>query len=81
MPSADQSGLESKSTLGDMYFTVRVATSYTTTKLWSVRVVTKAIFLPSGDQAGALCAPHSVMKALSPRSISRTGRTGVTLAR
>jgi hypothetical protein len=32
-------------------------------------VVTKAIFLPSGDQRGALCTPQLRMNGFSPRSI------------
>ena len=71
----------SKSTLGDTYFTVRVATSYTMTKLWSVRVLTNAILRPSGDHFGPLCTPHSVMNGFSPRSISLAGRSGATRAR
>jgi hypothetical protein len=81
LPSPVHIGLVSKSTLGAMYFTIRVATSYTATKLWSVRVLTKATFFPSGDHCGALWTPHSFMNGRSPRSMSDAGFTAVTFAR
>ena len=80
-PSADQLGLTSKSTLGATYVTARVFTSYTAMNPWSVRVVTKAIFDPSGDQRGLDCTPHSLMNGLSPLSMSVALSAGVTAAR
>ena len=48
---------------------------------WSVRVLTKAIFVPSGDQRGFVFCPHSLMNGTAPVSIGAGGFVGVTRAR
>ena len=68
VPSGDHVGLVSRSTLGAMYFTVCVFTSYTAMKLCVVRLLTNATLVPSGDQRGPLFWPHALMNGTSPLS-------------
>ncbi len=68
LPSCDQVGLESRSTLGLMNVTVRFLTSKTPMKLWSARSLTNASFEPSGDQRGLLLVPAAQTSGFSPLS-------------
>ena len=68
-PSGDQDGLESRSTPGAMYVTVRLLRSYTPMKLWSPRSLTNASFELSGDQRGLPFVPHTLTSGTSPLSI------------
>ena len=70
LPSGDHVGLESQSTLGDMYVIFFVRVSYTVTKLCSVRLLMKASFVPSGDQTGFVLVPQIRMNGFSPLSIA-----------
>jgi hypothetical protein len=44
-------------------------------------LLTKAIFVPSGDHIGLLLAPHALMNGFSPRSISLAPAARLTAAR
>ena len=50
LPSGDQAGSASESTLGSRKRSAFVATSYTAMNEWSPRSLTKASLAPSGDQ-------------------------------
>jgi len=79
LPSGDQTGEPSWSTLGAMYRTVCDSASYTAMKAWSSRWLTKAIRFESGDQTGPPLRPKAVTsgRAVSGSKPARArGSTG-----
>src|SRR6185312_11564752 len=79
--SGDHVGLASQSTLGDTYATFRVFTSYRPMSEWFSRMLTNAIFEPSGDHVGWPLLPHSLMNGIPPESIRVGGASFVVRAR